>query len=150
MQHQLFRKQSLDHIASPEQLHDYMHVTSPRLWMLLAAIAALLVGFLVYASTATLENTLPVRVEVSSMVMENGETNTIGSFSLPMDQRDLVQVGMSVRVAGVERAIDFMYQDEEQVAYILTLSGLTQPLPDGLYDAQVVTEATTPISFLLN
>ncbi len=49
MENGLFRKKSLERISSPEQLHDYMHVTSPRLWMLLIAVAVLLIGFLAYA-----------------------------------------------------------------------------------------------------
>ena len=64
MENPLFRKKSLDHISSPEELHDYMRVTSPRLWMILAAIIVLLAGFAVYASTATMENTMPIRVQV--------------------------------------------------------------------------------------
>ena len=38
----LFRKKSLDRISSPEELHDYLRVTSPSLWMVLAAIMVLL------------------------------------------------------------------------------------------------------------
>jgi threonine dehydratase len=44
MENGLFRQKSMDHISSPESLHDYMRVTSPRLWMILAAIVALLEG----------------------------------------------------------------------------------------------------------
>ena len=47
MENGLFRKKSLERISSPEELHDYMRVTSPRLWMILAAIVVLLVGFIV-------------------------------------------------------------------------------------------------------
>ena len=69
MENNLFRKRSLESISSPDELHDYMRVTSPRLWMLLSAIAALLVGFLIYASTATMENTLKIQVTVASFTM---------------------------------------------------------------------------------
>ena len=62
MENGLFRKKSMERISSPEELHDYMRVTSPRLWMILGAIVALLVGFIVYASTATMENTMPITV----------------------------------------------------------------------------------------
>ena len=58
MEKTLFRKESYDRISSPEQMRDYMRVTSPRLWMLLAAMIALLAGFLVYASTTMMETTL--------------------------------------------------------------------------------------------
>ena len=40
MEKTLFRKESYDRISSPEQMRDYMRVTSPLLWMLLAAMIA--------------------------------------------------------------------------------------------------------------
>ena len=64
MDNQLFRQKSLNRISSPEELHDYMRVTSPKLWMILGAIAVMLIGFVVYASTATMENTMPIKVEI--------------------------------------------------------------------------------------
>ena len=66
MENQFFRQKSMKRISSPEELHDYMRVTSPKLWMILGAIAAILIGFIVYASTATMENTMPITVEVAS------------------------------------------------------------------------------------
>ena len=56
MGNQLFRQKSLDRISSPEELHDYMRVTSPRLWMILGAILVLLAGFIAYASTMSCFN----------------------------------------------------------------------------------------------
>ena len=58
MQNQLFRQKSLEKIQSPEVMHDYMRVTSPRLWMILTAIVVLLGGFIAYASTTTMESTM--------------------------------------------------------------------------------------------
>ena len=51
MDNQLFRRKSLDHISSPEELHDYIRVPGPRVWMLLAAVLVLLAGFIAYAGT---------------------------------------------------------------------------------------------------
>ena len=64
MDKQLFRQKSLDHISSPEELHDYMRVTSPRLWMILTAIVLLLGGFIIYAATARMESTETIRLRV--------------------------------------------------------------------------------------
>ena len=76
MDNGLFRKKSMDRISSPEALHDYMRVTSPRLWMILAAIVLLLGGFVVYASTAKMENTIPLRVTVETYHMTAEEAST--------------------------------------------------------------------------
>ena len=40
----LFREKSLETIESPESLNDYLRVTSPGVWIILAAVIALLVG----------------------------------------------------------------------------------------------------------
>ena len=42
MEEQIFRKKSLDRLSSPEQLNDYLHVTSPGIWIVLGAVIFLL------------------------------------------------------------------------------------------------------------
>ncbi len=44
MDKQLFRKSSIERVSSPEQLNDYIKVSNPGVWMILAAIIALLIG----------------------------------------------------------------------------------------------------------
>ena len=52
----LFRKESMDRIQSPEQLNDYLRVTNPAMWVVLAAVIILLVGvvLLLYALWKTI------------------------------------------------------------------------------------------------
>lgn len=45
---ELYRKKSLDRISSPEQLDDYIRVTSPPVWIVLIAIVILLIGILAW------------------------------------------------------------------------------------------------------
>ena len=45
----IFRQKSIDRISSPEQLHDYIKVSSPGAWLVLVAIIIFLVGALVWA-----------------------------------------------------------------------------------------------------
>ena len=100
MENGLFRKKSLERISSPEELHDYMRVTSPRLWMILAAIVVLLVGFIVYASTATMENTKQIRVKVETYHLSAEETGgepldgTYAYCELPLEELDVIKTGM--------------------------------------------------------
>ena len=42
----IFRKKSLDRINGPEEMRDYVRVTTPSVWMVLAAIALLVIGIL--------------------------------------------------------------------------------------------------------
>ena len=164
MDNQLFRQKSIERISSPEELHDYMRVTSPRLWMLLGAIVLLLVGFIVYASTATLENVMAIKVEVDNYggVEDDGtewEWSSV-SATLPLSMKDTVSAGMEVRIGGEKGKITLLNQ---QIATVdsgdeggnllfiyIEMEKKNFQLPDGLYDADLVLESSTPFSFLWN
>lgn len=45
----IFRKKSLERVTSPEQLNDYIKVTTPSVWMILFATLILIVGTLFWA-----------------------------------------------------------------------------------------------------
>lgn len=154
MENQLFRKKSLDRISSPEELHDYMRVTSPRLWMLLGAIVVLLVGFIAYASTATLENTMAIKVQLETYEYENenGELvrHTFVECTLPLSELEVVQPGMTVRVAGQEGKVNSLYTSEGKLGVLFDMENEDLGLPNGVYDGELVLESTTPISFLWN
>ena len=44
----IFREKSLKKIASPEQMNDYIRVSSPSVWMVLTAVIVLLAGVCVW------------------------------------------------------------------------------------------------------
>lgn len=52
---ELFRKKSLERISSPEQLDEYIRVTTPSVWIVLLAIVVLLVGMLAWGTMGTVE-----------------------------------------------------------------------------------------------
>lgn len=158
MENGLFRKKSMERISSPEELHDYMRVTSPRLWMILGAIVALLAGFIVYASTATMENTMPITVSLSHYEIPgedtaSGETEKLTGMVayLPHTMKDQVDLGMKVRLGKVEGYISWIgVQPNNEVVLEISTDNLYVPLPEGDYEAELVLESTTPISFLWN
>ena len=49
---QIYREQSLERISSPEQLNDYLKVTKPTVWAVLAAVILLLAGLLIWSMFA--------------------------------------------------------------------------------------------------
>ena len=159
VENQLFRQKSLDHISSPEQLHDYMRVTSPRLWMILAAIVILLAGFIVYASTANMESTMDIRVSVENFDMgkeeqtedEAQKVSYIYSM-MPLSMQDTVKVGMEVRIGSGTGKVSWIVTDAEadELTVMIEMEQDFTALPDGDYDAVLVLEKTTPISFLWN
>ena len=68
MKNNVYREKSVERVSSPEQLNDYIKVSNPGIWIILFAVIALLVGFIVWGVVARLETKLSV-VAVST---ENG------------------------------------------------------------------------------
>lgn len=49
----IFREKSLQRISSPEEMQDYIRVTRPAVWVILAAVILLLAGMIVWAVCGT-------------------------------------------------------------------------------------------------
>ncbi len=160
MQNQLFRQKSLEKIQSPEEMHDYMRVTSPRLWMILTAIVVLLGGFIAYASTTTMESTMPVKVHVDVFeYRENDQPDAplVRSCSLysdiPMSMKDNVKNGQTLRIGeGATAKVTYIgtAADEATISVVFELDKNSPIPPEGDFNAELVLEAKTPISFLWN
>lgn len=159
MENSLFRKKSLERISSPEQMHDYMRVTSPRLWMLLTAIVVLVSGFIVYAAMTNIESTLPIKVTVDSYEYsrenEDGtvtsKVESVGYAEIPASYKDSVSVGMPVRLGEETGKVSMIITaDDQTLQVMIDLDNGNLKWPDGEIDAELILETTTPISFLWN
>jgi len=142
MDNQVFRQKSVERISSPEQLQDYMRVTTPGTWMVLAAVILLLAGLIVSSALVTVE----------SKIVEQGVVDEEGlmlDITLPMEQKSLVAPGMTVRVADREAKVDMVFQAEKELEVLAMLPEDGQKLAPGTYDVEIITETVTPISFLL-
>ena len=146
----VFRKEALARISSPEQMEDYMQVASPRLWMILSAIIVLLVGFVIFAATATMENVIKVQAEVATDTLEDGTKYSLIVFDIPQGMDDVLKIGMPLRIGDKEGQIAVFYRTTEDNKAGGVLNDTSVLLLEGSYDVEVVTETTTPISFLLN
>ena len=51
----IFRRKSIDRVSSPEQLNDYIRVTTPPVWLVLLAIILLLAGMVAWSVFGTAE-----------------------------------------------------------------------------------------------
>jgi len=55
MKNSIFREKSLTQVSSPEQLNDYIRVSTPAVWLVLTAIILLLVGVTLWGYVGRLE-----------------------------------------------------------------------------------------------
>lgn len=51
----IFREKSIKRVSSPEQLNDYIRVTSPSVWIVLIALVVLLLGMLAWSVLGRIE-----------------------------------------------------------------------------------------------
>ena len=130
----VYRQKTLDRISSPEQLTDYLRVTNPGIWVILAAVILLLAGVFAWSMIGTLETKAEVKVVVTD---HTAQVISLGSQALAE--------GMPLRVAGQEYRIAFSDTDD----YGRSVGTAEVDLPGGTYDGTVVTETVHPISFLL-
>ena len=132
----LFRKKAMERISSPEDLTSYLRVTSPGMWIILAAVIALLVGLFAWSAVGTLETS----VDATAIVQDH--TAQI----VAADQgAESIQAGMPLRISSQEFVIASVDYDE----YGRATAQAEVSLPDGTYDAEIVVEQTRPIEFLL-
>ena len=70
----IFRQKSIDRVSSPEQLNDYIRVTTPTVWLVLLALVILLLGMLAWSVFGTVQG-----------VDSNGTAQAIHPISLVMN-----------------------------------------------------------------
>ncbi len=138
MEQPLFRKESVERVSSPEQLSDYLHVTSPAIWIVLAAVVLLLASLFVWSSVTAVESFATGRAEVRG-----------GVLTLTFDDAERagnVEVGMNVKVGDLVTPVLSVGTDED--GGLLAVANVN--LPDGSYDARVGYRSTQIIDILFN
>lgn len=131
MEQSIFRKSSIDRVSSPEQLNDYIKVTNPGVWLVLAAVIALLIGACVWGMFGHLDTTISAPVEVRG-----------GEARLLLEDGQQIDPSTPVIIGGRKFSLGPAVGGG---AYSVSVD-----LPDGDYQATVVTERVTPLSFVFN
>ena len=134
----LFREKSMERLASPEQLNDYLRVTNPSTWIVLTSVIILLVSLILWSNFAVIESS------VSGTAQAEGGGMSI-SFE---DQKSAgkVEEGMTVSVGGVRTVVSSVGRDEHG----LIIAAANANVPDGTYDVKVGYRQTKIIQLLIN
>ncbi len=53
----VFREKNLEKLSAPEDLNDYIRVTTPSVWLVMLALVLILVGFIAWSILGTVEVT---------------------------------------------------------------------------------------------
>jgi len=157
MNEQIFRKKSIDRVSSPEQLDSYIRVANPGVWLVLIAIAVLLVGVCVWGVLGHLDTTVDAVAvcENDSVVLYVGDADGKS-----------VQIGMEVRIGADTASVTAISPlpinaGAELNDYVCHIGGFGAEdwvyavqtdarLPDGVHSAQIIVESVSPMSFVVN
>lgn len=157
MDKQLFRKASIDRVSSPEQLNDYIKVSNPGIWMMLAAVIVLLIGVCVWGIYGRLETKIG-----TAGISENG----VFVCYVTEEKIGGIEAGMNINVEGNTLSVSEISSkpvaaNAEMDEYLMHLGDFSEgewlyevtaqgTLADGTYKAEIVTESIAPMSFILN
>ena len=134
----LYRKESMERIQSPEQLNDYLRITNPTIWVVLAAVILLLVGMLVWGACASIDS-----FAQGTALVENGQMTVL------FDDENLarnVRAGMEVVVGDASAAVKSVGRSEDGALF----ARADTTLSDGVYEARVTYRKTQVLKLLFN
>lgn len=153
----LFRKKSLEKISSPEKLNDYISVTNPGVWLLLASIVIVLLGAVIWGVFGKLET----RIKVPAIVGEEGTVLYVEASEISK-----IKGGLEVEINETEGKVISLGLNGSKAYEVLGDLALTESgyspgdvlyeveaeidMPNGIYMAEIITDSVSPMSFLLD
>ena len=153
----IFREKSLKRAASPEELNDYIRVTSPGVWLVFAGIIIFLLGIFGWAYFGQLETSLEVYGESDGGVFTGFvKSDTFlqlkeGMEAVYADSRGTVTKLSPYPKPAVEVVPIQLWEtlglQSDTPLYPVTCA---VSMPDGSYNVRIVLEKIRPIDLLLN
>lgn len=154
----LFREKNLERLESPEKLNDYLRVTSPGVWLVLATVIVLLIGVCIWGVFGTIQATTKAAV-----VTQDGQSTCL----VPVAALQGVLENRTVEIDGVKMELEPAVLEPDVISestnvYIMLAGGhkvgdivypitLTEPLKaDGIVTGTLITETLSPMSLFFN
>ena len=134
----IFRKASMDRIQSPEQLNDYLRVTNPTVWVLLAAVIVLLAGMLIWGSFTYIGSFVDGSAQVEDGVM----FITFADDTLAKN----VEAGMTVTAGDTKATVSSVGYGTDGRRFAVAETNLA----DGMYQVQISYKQTQIMKLLFN
>lgn len=169
MENKLFREKSLNRITSPDDLTEYLRVTTPGVWIILIAVILLLSGVCVWGIFGRIDT------KIDAIVV----SDATGVYCLVEETLvSKIETGDEIRVEGRTYSVEGIGREATELtmadsSYILHLLGKTDncwviplnvsgtyvteagengstPLGEGIYEGVVVVESIHPMEFITN
>ena len=128
MEKTIFREKNVDELNSPDELNEYLRVTSPSIWLVMAAVIVLLLGLIVWASVGE------IHTKESATVNVKGDEAIVYVSGA---RADLVRNGNIVEIDGQRTVLTDVSFDEYGRA---VGKAKVSDLSEGTYQAEVIVE----------
>ncbi len=164
----IFRQESLDRVESPEQLDQYIRVSTPSAWIMVSALLIASASLLIWSFTGSLPQTITVK----------GITSGEGEVYCYMNPSDVQEsmVGCQVQMTlpdnstmqgtvseissvpySLEEVSEILEKDwiidqliDSDYVYQLKVDAETETGQDVIVQASIVTSEVKPITYVLN
>ena len=153
----LFRQKNIDRIESPEAMNDYLQVTSPGVWLVLAAVIVFLIGVCIWGIFGHIDSTIKAAVIATDegticLVPQNALESVIENRTMEIegDDYELVPATLEPVVIAEDTNVYWILAGDLSVGDIVYRIPLSQNMPKGVYSGTIVTETLSPLSLLLN
>ena len=153
----LFRTKSIERSESPESMNDYLQVTSPGVWIVLATVIVFLIGVCIWGIFGHIESTTKVAVvstgeETICLIPQNALETVIENRSIKINGTDyeLAPATLNPEVIAEDTNVYWILAGDLAIGDIVYKISLSQTLSEGVYSGIIVTEVLSPFSLLLN
>jgi hypothetical protein len=154
----IFRQESLDRVESPEQLDQYIRVSKPSAWIMVAALLVASVSLLVWGFTGS----LPQTITVKGITAENG---VIYCYVDPSDVQDSLEGSTMTGTVSEMSSVPYSLEEVSEIlqkdwiidqlissgyVYQLKVETEEEPAQDIIVQASIVTSEVKPIEYVMN
>ena len=153
----LFREKNLEQIESPESLNDYLQVTSPGIWIILATIVVFLAGACIWGTFGHIDSSVKAAViadgeETVCLVPEKALESAVKDRTVKIDkvEYELAPETLEPMIISEDTNIYWILAGNLKIGDIVYQVPVSEKLDEGVYSGTIVTERLSPMSLLLN
>ena len=153
----LFREKNLERIENPEKLNDYLRVTSPGVWLVMATVIILLIGVCIWGVFGRITSTVTAVVvskddETRCLVPANALEAVLNHRTITIDgeEHTLEPSVLEPEVISENTDVYVMLAGKLSVGDIVYPISLSDKLDEGIYSGKLVTETLSPASLFLS
>ena len=153
----LFREKNMEQIESPEALDDYLQVTSPGVWIMLATIVVFLLGACIWGIFGHIDSTVKAAViadekETVCLVPESALSSAVENRVVKIDNKEYIlsPETLEPQVVSEDTNIYWILAGNLSIGDIVYQVPVSDSMEEGVYSGTIVTETLSPMSLLLN